>query len=103
MPLHQTHFYWHEIMSVHLSAWTIHVSLTTAVQCIAEEQQREDRAFSSSKRDTVNTTLEPSKFGVFAVHRADEYVDDLLNNPFEDETKQSEIKYVRGTIKIRER
>jgi len=67
------------------SARTIRVSLKTAVQFIAELQQREDRAFSSSKRDAVNTTIKPNTYGVFAVDRADEYVDDLLNNPLKDE------------------
>jgi hypothetical protein len=85
------------------SARTIRVSLKTAVQFIAELQQREDTAFSSLKQDTVNTILEPNTYGVFAVDRADEYVDDVLNNPLEDESKQSEIKYARETIKMRER
>ena len=40
------------------SANVIRVSLKTAVQFIAELQQREKRAFSSSQRDSAETTLE---------------------------------------------
>ena len=39
------------------SANVIRVSLKTAVRHIAELQKREERAFSSSKQDSANTTL----------------------------------------------
>lgn len=84
------------------NARIIRVSLKTAVRFIAELQQREDRVFSSSKRDVVNINLEPNTYGFFVVDRANEYVNHILHNSVEDEVKQSEIRYAREIIRERE-
>ena len=51
----------------------IRVPLKTAVQFIAELQQREERAFSGSQRNSTETT----------VNEADEYAENILANPTE--------------------
>ena len=63
----------------------IRVSLKTAVQFIAELQQREKRAFTSSQRGSAETTPESEIYGVSttAVNDAAEYAEKILANPTE--------------------
>lgn len=91
-------------VSVTDSANMIRVSLKTAVQFIAELQQREERAFSSSKRDSTDPTFESKTDGVFAaVNNADEYVEDLIDNASENDSKWFTIKYALEVLKAKER
>ena len=83
----------HDVRATHC-ANLIRVSLKTAVQFIAELQQREERAFSSPKRDP---RLSPKKKGVFAaINSADKHVGDVLDNPLNSE---SAIKYALEIMK----
>ena len=63
----------------------IRVSLKTAVQFIAELQQREKRAFLSSQRGSAETTLASEIYGMpsTAVNDADKYAEKILANSTE--------------------
>ena len=85
------------------SANVIRVSLKTAVQFIAELQQRESRAFSSSQRDSAETTLESQNNGVSTVvNNADEYVGKILANPTES-SSWSAIQSAFEGVKAKQR
>lgn len=82
----------------------IRVSLKTAVQFIAELQQKEETAFSSSKRDSAGTALEAKSDGVFAaVNSAHEYVEDVLDNVSKSCSKWPAIRYALEGMKAKER
>ena len=83
---------------------TIRVSLKTAVQFIAELQQREKRAFMSSQRGSAETTPETEIYGVSttAVNDADEYAEKILANPTES-SSWSEIQYAYEGVKAKQK
>ena len=86
------------------SANVIRVSLKTAVQFIAGLQQREEKAFSNSTEGSTDTKLKSEKDGVFtAVNNADEYVEYILDNPSESESKWSAIRYAAERVRAKER
>ena len=79
------------------SAKMIRVSLKTAVQFVAELQQREAKAFSSSRRNSTETTLESQTNAIStAVNDADEYVENILVNP----TESSSWSAIQGAFRI---
>lgn len=71
------------------SANVIRVSLKTAVHFISELQQREERASSCSNFAAVN--------------KADQFVEDILDNPSKSCSKWSTIQSAIGFMKARER
>ena len=79
----------------------IRVSLKTAVQFDAELQQREERAFSSSRRDSTETILESETNAIStAVNDNDEYVEIILANPTES-SSWSAIRDAFETVKAK--
>lgn len=85
------------------SANMIRVSLRTAVQFIAGLQQREERAFPDSKDGSTDSTLDFKKDDVFAaVNDADEYVEDIFDNPSKSESKWL-IGYAEEIVRAKER
>ena len=85
------------------SANVIRVSLKTAVQFVAELQQREERAFSSSRRDSAETTPESQANAVSkTINDADEYVEKTLANPTES-SSWSAIQYAFFSMKAKQR
>ena len=85
------------------SANMIRVLLKTAVQFIAELQQREERASSSSRRDSTETPLGSQTNAISTVvNDADEYVGNILANPTES-SSWSAIQEAFGSVKARQR
>lgn len=85
------------------SANMIRVSLKNAVQFVAGLQQREERAFPDSKDSSTDTTLDFKTDDVFAaVNDADEYVEDIFNNPTKSESKWL-IRYAEEIVTAKER
>lgn len=82
----------------------IRVSLKTAVHFIEGLQQREDRAYLSSKDGSTDRTLESkTNRTVATVDKGDEYVKDILDNPSKSEYKWDAIKFAVDIIKAKER
>ena len=81
------------------SANMIRVSLKTAVQFITKLQQREERAFSSSRRGSTKTTLESHPSAISkTLNDADDYVKNILANPTESRS-WSKIQHAFGIMK----
>ena len=82
----------------------IRVSLKTALRFIAGLQQREERAFSNSKRDPADKALEAKTDGFFAaVNSADEYVGDVLDDASKSCSRWSAIRCALEWMKAKER
>lgn len=81
----------------------IRVSLKTAIQFISELQRREEKASSGSRRDSPDKIHEPKIEGVSAaVNKADEYVDNILDNRSHDRGR-STVRYVLDRIEAKDR
>lgn len=81
----------------------IRVSLKTAVQFVAELQQREERAFSSSRRDPTETTLKSqTNADSTVVNDAEKYVENILANPTESRS-WSRIQSAFEIVKAKQR
>lgn len=79
----------------------IRVSLMTAVQFIAESQQKEERerAFSNSDRDSAGTALDRKPDGVFTTNKSgDEYVEYVFDNPSKSDEKWLSIKCAAASL-----
>lgn len=87
------------------SANVIRISLKTAVQFIAELQEREKKnASSSARRDSADTTPESTiGGGSVEVEKADAHVEDVLENALKSSYKWGEVQYALEIVKAKER